>query len=100
MSMPIYGSIIALQILSIIIMLFFFRKIAQIIVLATEKLSQDTANALQTTVTQLLEGNFDLPDREPANPMQQLLATYMQNKMNPTIEVTEVQTRNADGTYS
>ena len=82
-------------------MLYFFRKIAQIIVSSTNKLSQDTAKALQTTVQQIFEGDFELPDIPPPNIFQQMIMEMIQSKMNkPTLEAKVIQQRDENGKFS
>ena len=91
-------AILALLMVNTVVILLFLRKIAQIIVVSSQKLSEDTALALQATVTQILEGNFDLPDIQPPNVFQQMIVEMIQKRMNPQIEVTEI-ARSEDGKF-
>ena len=91
-------AILALLLLNTVVILGFLRKIAQIIVVSSQKLSEDTALALQATVTQILEGNFDLPDIQPPNVFQQMIVEMIQKRMNPQIELTEI-ARSEDGKF-
>lgn len=93
--------VIALLLLNLTISLFFFRKIAQIVIISSNKLSNDTAEALQAVVQQIVEGDFELPNIEPPNMFQQMVMEMIQNKMKPpSLQVTEIQTRSDDGTFA
>lgn len=91
-------TILCLLTLNSLVMIVFFRKIAQIIVVSSQQLSQDTASALQSTVAEILEGNFELPDIQPPNVFQQMIVEMIQKKMNPQIQVTEI-ARSDDGKF-
>ena len=91
-------AIFALLLLNTVVILVFLRKIAQIIVVSSQKLSEDTALALQATVTQIIEGDFELPNVQPPNVFQELVMNIIQKHMNPAIAVTEI-SRGDDGKF-
>lgn len=101
MTDPTIWLILAIQLTTLTINLLLFRKIAQMIVISANKLSQDTALALQATVQQIVEGDFELPDLQPPNVFQQMIVEYFQSKINnPTIDAKIIQSRDNEGKFA
>jgi len=64
-------------------------------------LDYSLAEALKTTIENLPDAlrNQLMPEIEPINPIQQIIAQMLQQKMNPTIEATVIPSRSIDGKF-
>ena len=94
-------AIIALLIASIAFQFFSLRIQARMLRDSTAALDYSLAEALKTTIENLPDAlrNQLMPEIEPINPIQQIIAQMLQQKMNPTIEAT-VMARSEDGKFS
>lgn len=92
--------IMALVVLSIGFQWFFLRIYARILNNAMVLLDSKLAEAIQASIENLPEAlgqSFD--GIEPPNPVQQIIAQFIQQKLNPTLEVKEIE-RGSDGKFT
>ena len=94
-------AIIALLIASISFQFFSLRIQARMLRDSTAALDYSLAEALKTTIENLPDAlrNQLMPEIEPINPIQQIIAQMLQQKMNPTIEATVIPSRSVDGKF-
>ena len=94
-------AIIALLIASIAFQFFSLRIQARMLRDSTAALDYSLAEALKTTIENLPDALRSqlMPEIEPINPIQQIIAQMLQQKMNPTIEATVIPSRSIDGKF-
>ena len=91
-------AILALTIVIIGMQFLQLRFIARMIRESARSLDHSLAEAIKATIENL-PGSI-ISDVEPINPIQQLIAQIIQDKMNPKIEAQLIETRSADGKFS
>jgi hypothetical protein len=94
------GVIMALVVLSIGFQWFFLRIYARILNNSMVLLDSKLAEAIQASIKNLPEAlGQSLDGIEPPNPVQQIIAQFIQQKLNPTLEVKEIE-RGSDGKFT
>ena len=94
-------AIIALLIASIAFQFFSLRIQARMLRESIAALDYSIAEALKTTVENLPDAlrNQLMPEVEPINPVQQIIAQMLQQKLNAPIEATVIPSRSPDGKF-
>jgi len=95
-------AIIALILTSIAFQFLQLRFIARMINHSAVHLDHSLAEALKTTVENLPDALKEqlMPDIEPINPVQQIIAQMLQQKLNAPIEATVIPVRAEDGKFT